>query len=336
MNEGPSRESVHADRPTPRYAAIERQFAEAIQSGSLPAGAVVTEDPIARLFGTSRTPVRTALVNLEHRGLLERFDGRGFVVSGAPNPKRLALTHSMLGLSETPAAVPQQERSELIARDFETAVAQALPFGLYRVNEQAAADYYGVSRTVVRELLSRFQDRGLVRKDLTSHWVVGPLTARDVGHYFSIRGRLEPMALIESAPRMPANNIIAMLARGQEAIEEDGGLLPEQFRRLETDIHVTLLSQTPNPHLLRMIHQSQIALTLNQVFAEKVGARPFTVAIVEHSIVLEFLIRGSWEAAAMALEEHLRLSAIRTRRRLMSISVFPEPDLPDYLRRRPA
>jgi DNA-binding FadR family transcriptional regulator len=107
----------------------------------------------------------------------------------------------------------------------------------------------------------------------------------------------------------------------------------KQRAKLETDLHVTLLGHCPNPHLLRMIRQSQIALPVNQVFAETVGTKPFSLAMTEHVLVLEFLIRGSWQAAANALEEHLRLSAARTRKRLMAFSVFPEPTLPEYLRR---
>ena len=208
-----------------------------------------------------------------------------------------------------------------------------LPFGLYRVHEQAAADHFNVSRTIIRELLSRFQDRGLLRKDLRSHWVVGPLTALDVAHYFAIRAKLEPLALMESAPLLPQDLVSRMHVQARAATETADNLAPSQLERLETDLHITLLAQTPNPHLLRMIHQSQIALSVNQVFAETVGTKPFSIVLMEHCIVLEFLIRGSWKAAADALEEHLHLSAARTRKRLMAFSVFPEPDLPAYLRR---
>lgn len=323
-------------RRRPRYAAIGARLAAALRSGALPAGTVVTEDPVARLFGTSRTPVRTALKALEARGLLARFDGRGYVVPGAPEPRRVALDHAMVGLSAAAPSTPGPISAERIARDFESAVAEALPFGRFRVREQAAADHYGVSRTVVRELLSRFQDRGLVRKDPRSHWAVGPLTARDIGHHFSIRERLEPLALTESAPRLTAEEIAAMLARTEAAIAAGPALAPTRLEALETDIHVAAQARAQNPHLLRMIHQSQVALTVNQVFARAVGARPFAGALVEHRIVLEFLARGAWASAAMALEEHLRLSAARTRQRLMAISVFPEPALPAYLKRIPA
>lgn len=335
MTERAAGEAAIPHRPAPRYAAIEQRFAAAIASGALPPGLVVTEDPVAKLFGTSRTPVRTAFNELERRGLLERFDGRGFVVPGAEEPRRLALTRAMLGLGEDDAA-PKPITSDRIARDFEAAVAQALPFGQYQVIEQAAADHYGVSRTVVRELLSRFQDRGLVSKDERSHWVVGPLTAQDIAHHFTIRAQLEPVALTESAPHIPPAELTAMFDRARTARPDGDSLPPETLERLETDVHVTLLARSANPHLLRMINQSQVALSVNQVFAETVGTRPFSVALAEHCIIYEFLSRGAWDAAADALREHLRLSALRTRKRLMSISVFPEPALPDYLRKRPA
>lgn len=326
-------EQVRAEnRPAPRYEAIEQQLIDAIQKRLLAPGVVVTEDPLARLFGTSRTPVRKAFNQLERSGLLERFEGRGFVVAGADTPQRVSVTREMLGLSQAATIEPPPVAADRIARDFESSVAQALPFGQFRVNEQAAADNFGVSRTIIRELLSRFQDRGLVSKDLRSHWVVGPLTARDIEHYFAIRGKLEPLALIDSAPLLPAEDILATLDRAKAGIAQGDGLSPAQIEQLETDLHVTLLAKTPNTHLLRIINQSQIALSVNQVFAETVGTRPFAAALTEHCIVLEFLLRGSWHAAADALQEHLRISAARTRKRLMSFSVFPQPDLPEYLR----
>lgn len=320
-------------RSLPRYAAIEQKMMQAIDQALLPAGVVLTEDPVARLFGTSRTPVRMAFNELERQGLLRRFEGRGFIVTGAKKLKRIALTHEMLGLSKITAQMPQPMTSQRIAKEFETSIAQALPFGMYRVHEQAAADHFGVSRTIIRELLSRFQDRGLVGKDLRSHWTVGPLTALDVAHYFSIRAKLEPLALAESARLLPQQVIFGTLARARAAVETADNLAPSQLEQLETDLHVTLLAKNPNPHLSRMIQQSQIALSVNHVFAETVGTRPFSVALMEHCIVFEFLMRGSWNAAAAAMEEHLHLSAARTRKRLMAFSVFPEPDLPDYLRR---
>lgn len=319
-------------RATPRYLSIKMALASAMESGLLPAGVVLTEEPLSRLFGTSRTPVRAALAELEAIGRLHRFEGRGFVVPGASAPVRAALTHVMVGL-ESAQPEPRAAASERIADDFERALARALPFGQFRIHEQAAADHFSVSRTVVRELISRLQDRGMVRKDTRTHWIVGPLTARDVAHYFAIRGRLEPLALTEAAPRLASAEIAAMQTRLAAAMDLGPALQPSALGALEQDLHVSIMARAGNPHLMRMIAQSQIALVVNRVFAERVGTRPFALSLREHAIVLEFLGRGARAAAAVALEEHLRQSAARTRQRLMSISVFPPAELPHYLRR---
>ncbi|MEM6848209.1 MAG: GntR family transcriptional regulator [Pseudomonadota bacterium] len=323
--------AVTADKPLPRYLTIERALAAAIESGALPAGTVLTEEPLSRLFGTSRTPVRTALSELEARGDLHRFDGRGFVVPGAQEPSRVALTRAMVGLAEAPE--PRAASADRIADDFARTLARALAFGQFHIHEQAAADHYDVSRTVVRELMSRFNDRGLVRKNNRSHWMVGPLTARDVAHLFAVREQLEPLALREAAPLLSAREMAGMQQRVAAAQDLGIALSPEALSDLEADLHDRVLQRGGNRHLMRMIRQSQIALMVNRVFAERVGARPFALALREHAIVLEFLGRGAHDAAAVAMAEHVRQSAARTRQRLMSISVFPEDPLPDYLRR---
>ena len=326
---------------SPRYAVIERQLAAAISEGRLTAGTVLTEEPLARLFGTSRTPVRTALGELLSRGLLTRFEGRGFLVKEKnvkvgqlAEPLRIALTHELLGLSEELPTSPKSVTSERIARDFETVLVHALPFGSFRIHEQAVADHYDVSRTVVRELLPLLQDRGLISKNRRSHWTLGPLTAREVAQYFAVRAKLEPLALSESAPLMSGDEVTAMWHRLEKALDTGPDLPARDLEELETDMHSRMLSRCSNPHLLRMVHQSQLALVVNRVFASFVGTRPFDVALREHAIVLEFVMRGAYPMASQALEEHLRLAARRTRQRLMAISVFPQPDLPPYLKQR--
>lgn len=322
-------------QPAPHYVAIERALAEAIASGALATGTILTEQTVADLFGTSRTPVRTAFNQLQEAGAIARFDGRGFVVgNGGAEPKRIRLTRNMLGLAAEAPSEPKPATAERIERSFETNLANALPFGLFRINEQGAADYYGVSRNVIRELLSRFQYRGLVRKDLRSHWVIGPLTARDVAHFFTIRGKLEPLALMDGAPRTPPDEIARMRESIDAALGGRKALDPSRLQALEIDMHVNLLSRSANSHLLRMIRQTQIALVVNHVFARFVGTIPFEVGLREHAMVLDFLKRGSHGAAAQCLEEHIRLSAERTRQRFMAISVFPEPDLPAYLQKQ--
>lgn len=324
-------------RSQTRYQQIELSLLGAIRNGRLAQGTVLYEGPVAEIFGTSRTPVRKALNELEAQGELTRFNGRGFIVAGKSRDavrdvRKIRLSAEMLGISTDASYKSPRAGAERIAEDFEREIVNAMPFGLYRINEMAAADHYKVSRTIIRELLQRFQDRALVRKDRRSHWVVGPLTARDVAHYFSIRQKLEPLALVESVPQMPIRDIERMFDSTRAALESDDDINSEQVEELERDIHWRLLQHTSNQHLLRMIERSQIALVVNKVFSDSIGGRPFRQPLEEHAIILEFVLRGSYEAAANAAEEHLRLSADRTGKRLMALSVFPTPELQGYLK----
>jgi GntR family transcriptional regulator of vanillate catabolism len=53
---------------------------ELIIDGDLPGGARVSEIPLAERLGVSRTPLRLALAQLEHEGLLEALPAGGFAV----------------------------------------------------------------------------------------------------------------------------------------------------------------------------------------------------------------------------------------------------------------
>jgi GntR family transcriptional regulator, vanillate catabolism transcriptional regulator len=53
---------------------------ELLLSGEFPAGARMSELPLVERLGVSRTPLRLALANLEHEGLLELLPGGGYAV----------------------------------------------------------------------------------------------------------------------------------------------------------------------------------------------------------------------------------------------------------------
>ncbi|USG61599.1 GntR family transcriptional regulator [Sneathiella marina] len=325
-------------RPTPRYLEIANLLSRAIERGSLEANTVLTEEPVARLFDTSRTPVRKAFAELFENGVLRQFEGRGYIVAGknsSNEPQRITLTLSHLGLDEVDK-ISKQPRiiSQRIAGDFEKSLLRALPFGVYQINEQMAADYYQVSRTVIRELLSRLNQRGLVTKDERSHWLIGPLTTRDVDNHYAIRSKLEPLALFESAQLISSQEIRAMWERAQAVYDQGSSRKKSECDVLEEDLHVHLLAKSKNSPLLTMISQSQSTLVINNLFFSTVGSTPPLSSIREHIIVLDFVMRKAFDMAAQALEQHIVLAAARSRNRLKTFSVFIEPELPQFLIRQ--
>jgi GntR family transcriptional regulator of vanillate catabolism len=71
--------SVVPARPLQKLKSI-LQLREMILSGELKAGERVAEIPLAARLGVSRTPLRMALMSMEHEGLLQSLATGGFVV----------------------------------------------------------------------------------------------------------------------------------------------------------------------------------------------------------------------------------------------------------------
>ena len=181
-----------------RYEVVEQILSANIVGGRLPEGFVLLEGAVAEAIGTTRPPVRRALQNLQKRGLIQRFNGRGYLVgkSGDAAPvrgdiKTVALEFSM----DAEEALSSRSSGERIFDEVEADVAGCVIFGQYRIIEAAFATYFKVSRTVARDVLGRLEERGLVRKNQSSHWIAGPLTANTIREHFAIRRLLEPPAL---------------------------------------------------------------------------------------------------------------------------------------------
>ncbi|ASW04323.1 GntR family transcriptional regulator (plasmid) [Paraburkholderia aromaticivorans] len=320
-----------------RYRLIHDQLKNAIALGKIAPGLVLLEGPVARVFGTSRVPVRKAFEMLHAGGLLHTFEGRGYVVASpdgsAPPPLRAPLSESALGFDEAHAPLALPSNSERIYHAMEAAVSIGITFGHFRIDESEAAEAFGVSRGTVREALSRLRDLGLVEKSAYSHWLCGPLTARAVAHDYELRVLLEPAALRASMPHLSKEKLTLALAEVERAIDEPDSIDADALERIETALHVECLSQAPNKKLLGMIGHAHMPLTVNHAFYNAFNLHPEAGTLVEHRAVLKHLLAGSTEAAVTALADHLHAGQKRTLQRLKVLAVLPEPDLPVFMHR---
>ena len=79
------------------YAVIHDMLQDKIASGGLPSGAILKEGTIAAQIGTSRAPVRRALLKLAKSGLIRSADGQGYIVGqGAQVPLSSRQLHDVL------------------------------------------------------------------------------------------------------------------------------------------------------------------------------------------------------------------------------------------------
>lgn len=170
------------------------------------------------------------------------------------------------------------------------------------LNEEWLAGRLGVSRTPVREALSRMAADGLVRAEPRRGFFTRSFSDGEVADHYELLGILEPAALgIAGLPDHPTlmrltalNGKIAVAAGDLQATVD-----------LDGQWHLTLLRGCPNAELLSLVRRY---LERRRLFDLSYLADPRNVEITvgEHDVVLHALKRGKLERAVDALRIHVQ------------------------------
>ncbi len=314
---------------TRRYELVAETLRANIAAGRLPPGFVLLEGPIATVMKTSRAPVHAALKILEEENLVHRFEGRGYLIgkagSGVQAIRRDLAKQGLQISNAIDTALQNRGLWEQVYDEVETAVAACLIFGDFRIVESELGDYYGVSRTVVRDVLARLHERGLITKTQSSHWVAGALTAQSVRERFQLRQLLEPEAIRLAAESADYDRIGRALSR------ERGG---ENASWIELDrlLMEHCIARGPNGQLIDLIRQNRLPLAAAARALTKLGLPKDEVAAGEYLVLFDLLTRRAIDAAATFWRNHLTVLAEKNLARLKIVAVISDPPpRPPYL-----
>ncbi|MWD26003.1 GntR family transcriptional regulator [Aquicoccus sp. SCR17] len=318
---------IEASRPT-LFEATADFLRTNIDGGKLGPGVVLQESALSERLSVSRATIKRALSILAEEGLVRRFEGRGFLVAGDDTPQRLDLRTLELDLDQIDETVGQPNWQR-IQNEIETELSRCLIFGRYRVVESLVARTFDVSRTVVRDVLGRLQERGLVQKSTNSRWVVEPLTAQRIKNKFELRMVLEIAALRSTHPDGEA---LAALARDIRDLPADGPLSPETWFDLDGRFLQLAILATPNQDLAAYVGANRSALEASQRVLFSIGLPPDRQSLLELCMVIDLIQAGTMPAAANMLNTHLANALKRTIAQLKIVSVIEPPaDLAGYL-----
>ena len=304
-----------------RYEIIAGVLRHNILLGRLPRGFVLIEGPIAELMQSSRAPVQAALRILEAEDLVHRFAGRGFLVGpkgcGAV-PLRASIRELELQISgEIDEALQSRGTWELVYDRVEEQVASCLIFGEFRIVETELGEYLGVSRTVVRDVLSRLHERGLIRKNQSSHWIAGPLTAQAVREKLAVRALLEPAALRLAAGHIDDQAVEQVRARLFAGEEIEG-------ETLEQALMEHCIGRAPNRELVGLIRNNQLLHTAANRALTRLGLPRDRVEHGEYRTLFDLISRHLVDSAAEYHAAHLRIMSGKSLARLKIVAVISQ------------
>jgi DNA-binding GntR family transcriptional regulator len=301
-----------------------------IKSGRLPPGTPLTEYGLSQELSLSRMPVARALQRLEEEGLLGRDGARGYVVVGAP--RRSGRDRPELEIPEDALdLVRGRSEWQKIWDRVQGDLVACMPFGRYKIVEMTMAGHYGVSRTVTRDLLARLETLGLVEREGRSQCFLRHLTPALMSELYQVRRLLEPAALLGAAPFLDRQDLERRRADLRTAEDLYPEIPPGGLAKYEQDLHVDTTNLCPNRSLVSLMRQTQtLILATNQLLPLYLGMPNSEPFFAEHRLVFELLLGGAPEAAALALEAHLKSAERKQHRRLAELQGH-RPLVPPYL-----
>ena len=191
--------------------------------------------------------------------------------------------------------------TRIAERVVEAILAQKLAPG-ERLGEQALAENFGVSRTMVREALMQLQARGFVEVQARRGWYVEQPSAEEARDAFAARRIVEAGILAEAG--RPLAQVIRTLrnhiADEQHAID---GADAATRAFLLADFHVCLAEQMGHRLLCDVLRDLTARTTLAATLYQSTHSASQSCA--EHERIVAALERGDTEGAKALLLEHI-------------------------------
>ncbi len=180
------------------------------------------------------------------------------------------------------------------------------------ISENEVCGRFDVSRTPVREALRRLQEQGFVHTVPYSGTYVTRLNLENIRQMIYMRVAVELMVMrdfMKLATPFQMEEIRHQI-RLQELLIQQPDFEPEQFYRMDAQMHAVWFAATGKEKLWEFIQAQQLNYTRSRML-DFVTETDFTRIIREHTDLLRLLEEKAEQGLEEALKKHLYISMTR-------------------------
>lgn len=188
-----------------------------------------------------------------------------------------------------------------------------------KINEQALAEKYGISRGPTREALQQLERQRLVVRIPHVGARVATLTIEELNDLYELRSTLESMACELAAQRIDEQQLSQLwalleqqeadLARGASYFQQQG----------DVDFHYQIIQASGNRHLQETLIGGLYHLLRMYRYQCTSSSRPVR-AIAEHRRIVEAIAARDAELAGLLMRRHIEQGRQNTEQRLRQLT----------------
>ncbi|RDE52434.1 MAG: GntR family transcriptional regulator [Candidatus Accumulibacter meliphilus] len=173
-----------------------------------------------------------------------------------------------------------------------------------RIDEQALAIDYGISRTPLREALKVLAAEGLVTLRPRRGCFVTEISEQDLDDIFPLMAMLEGRCALEATTRAQPEDLARLDALHAELQRFAEGNEIERFFEVNQAFHYQIQEMSGNRRLRQVIQDLRKVLKLTRLFSLSIDGR-VQQSLAEHAIILAAIKAGDAAGAQVAMHDHI-------------------------------
>lgn len=171
------------------------------------------------------------------------------------------------------------------------------------MNEQIICDQLELSRTPVRDALSRLEQEGLVNIMPKKGFMVTALKLGDINHIYEVRLLLEPYALRRYGRRLDREELVRLRGLMEKQLTAGSGISGQYD--LDDSFHELIMRAVNNRYLMDTYENiKDLNLRVRVLSGSRVENR-LADTFREHAEIIDACLSEDWEEAARAMTRHL-------------------------------
>lgn len=249
----------------------------------------LTLDSLAEHYQVSFTPVRAAVAELVQEGLLEKGPNRRLVVKAVRT----------VDASSSPVLLPEPPKDpyDLVADDLIRLSLEEKPIYL---REEATAEKYGVSRSMIRNVLHRLAGEGILDHIPRRGWRLRPFRQVDLQAYIEVRHSLEMTALDLAYSRLNPSRLQQILDLNPHPLSVG----EDELLRVDESLHDYFIDTSGNSYIREFFERHGRYYQLLFQWEDH-DRRAAEETIHQHREILTALLGRDLAVARKALSHHI-------------------------------
>lgn len=208
----------------------------------------------------------------------------------------------MVAQAHSHSTAKQKPTEDFIYTELYNAICERQLLPDTKLGEAILAEHYGVSRTIIRQVLQRLSSDRLVKLEPNRGAFVARLTLEQARQIYEAWRLVEAAIIRDVVQSITPEQIAplrALLAKEREACSEENYPL---LTRLSVQFHIQLADLCRNEFLSRFL--KELIPQTSLAYFYEIKKMPVCTKD-EHGEILDYIVAGDVEAAVTAAKQHL-------------------------------